>query len=133
MPIYQKVVPPYSKGENIAAMKTLPEGTLISRKELIHCGIYGMYSATTNKIRFMGDEYSPSGFGVAHIKRLERSARKCCDGWIECYYKMGDDWISLDDIRFKLRAQKSDVSIKKVIDESIVAIDTANDWVFELY
>ena len=118
---------------NIAALALMTDGTLISRKALIHCGIYGMYSSTTNKIHFMGGEYSASGFGIAHVKLLERSQRESCNGWTECYYKVDGEWKPLDNLREQLRTQKPDVSIKKFIDESIVAIDTANDWVFELY
>ena len=110
-----------SSGENevnATAMALMADGTHISRKELIHCGIYGMYSSTTNKIHFMGGEYSASGFGVAHVKVLERSQRKSCNGWTECYYKVDGEWKPLDNLREQLRRQRTTTPVVVEEDEN---------------
>jgi len=56
----------------------------------------GVYDKNTNKIKYGDKRYnSPSKFSSDHYHILRKDRDSNLNGWKECEYKVGDDWISI--------------------------------------
>ena len=56
----------------------------------------GVYDKNINKIKYGDKRYnSPSGFSSDHYHMLRKDRNSNSNGWKECEYKVGDDWLSI--------------------------------------